>query len=212
MVFLVLSSLVVCSLLSAVFVGLSFSDVLPNLFDKSTEVHTVMPGSGNSDVINEQQTVVASDPENVEELLLLANLLSNSERLQDAIPVFEHALEMSPDDVNARVTFARALVGGGLTSDAEFQYKKALEIAPNDQQANYYLAELYMSLEPPDKAKAIEHYQRAYAADTTTLIGERSKTQLEALGASIGSASPLASPEGTPLPVEYGPASPSAGN
>jgi len=189
-------------MIGGVFVSLSFGDVFGGLFgdDPSDRENYVDP---NSDIIAEQETVVAQDPANLEEILLLANLLGNSNRLGDAIPLYERALEIAPDDVNARVSFARALADGGMEADAELQFQRALELDPESQQAHYYLAELYINREPARTKDALTHYRRAAEIDPSTLIGERSQTQLDTLGAGPPIASP-ATPTSSPVAATPG--------
>jgi cytochrome c-type biogenesis protein CcmH/NrfG len=186
-------------MLAAVFVSLSFSDVFGDLFDDD-DPGTENVADPNRDVIAEQQTVVAENPENVEEILLLANLLGNSDRLPEAIPLYERAIDLAPDDVGVRVGFARALADGSMHADAELQFQRALEIDPDNQQAHYYLAEMLVSLPTPREAEAIEHYRRAAEIDPGTLIGERAQTQLDTLGAGTPAASPAADSPASPEP------------
>lgn len=149
----------------------------------------------NTDLIAEQQTIVAAAPDDLEEVLLLANLLGNSGRLAEAIPVYERVVELAPDDAEVRLGFARALADGGMRADAELQFRRALELDPGSQAAHYYLAELYLTDSPPRTEEAIVHFREAAALDPTTLIGERASTQL----ASLGAATPVGSPPaGTP--------------
>jgi cytochrome c-type biogenesis protein CcmH/NrfG len=193
----VTSVLVVCSLVGGVFVGLGATDIFGDLFsDDPNEENYLDP---NSDLIAAQQTVVAQSPDDIEAELLLASLMANSGRLGEAIPHYEHVLQLAPDDVDARLSFARALADGGMYADAELQFKRVLEVAPDNQQANYYLAELYMAATPQRVGEAIELYRRAAELDSTTLIGERSQSQLDTLGASDPSASPVASPVASAL-------------
>ncbi|MGI8963471.1 MAG: tetratricopeptide repeat protein [Thermomicrobiales bacterium] len=187
-VFAVVSSLVICAMIGGAFVSLSFTDVFGDLFaDESDRENFVDP---NSDVIGEYETVVAEHPDDLEALLLLANLLGNSNRLAEAIPVYERALAMSPDDVSARVSFARALADGQMHADAELQFEIAIEVDPESQEAHYYLAELYMAWSPVRQDEAIEHYRRVAEIDPDTLRAERSQTQLETLGAGTPMSTP----------------------
>ena len=196
-VLLVITSvLVTCSLVGGIFVGLGATDFFGDLFSGDGDENYIDP---NSDVISAQETVVAEKPDDVEEVLLLASLLANSGRITDAIPHFERALELEPEDVAARISFARALADGTMYADAELQFTRVLDIDPNNQQAHYYLAEMYMAQSPQRTEEAIEHYRAAATIDPDTLIGERSQTQLNALGAGTGpSASPSASPVASP--------------
>ncbi len=191
-IFGIVTMLVICSMIGGVFVGLTFTDIFGDLFsDNGNEENFPDP---NSDIVAAQETVVANNPDDLEDVLLLASLLANTGRLGDAIPHYEHALELAPDDVDARLSFARALADGDMRADAELQFNKVLEIDPDNQQAHYYLAELYMAWEPVRTEEAIPHYQRTVEIDPTTLIGERSQTQLDTLGATMPSTSPAASP------------------
>ncbi|MDQ3442284.1 MAG: tetratricopeptide repeat protein [Chloroflexota bacterium] len=188
-VFAIVSSLVICAMIGGVFVSLSFGDVFGDLFadDTADRENFVDP---NSDIISAQETIVAENPDNLEDLLLLANLLGNSSRLGDAIPLYERALAMSPDDIEARVSFARALADGEMQADAELQFQRALELDAESQPAHYYLAELYINWSPARTAEALVHYQRAAEIDSGTLIGERSQTQLDTMGAGTLAATP----------------------
>jgi len=193
---------VVCGLLGGAFVSLTYSDVFGDLFsDDGSDENWEDP---NEDIIAAQETMVANNPDSVEDILLLANLLGNTGRLGDAIPLYERALELAPDDTAARVAFAQALAAGDLNVDAEFQLLRALEIDPDIQQAHYYLAELYVAWDPPRTDEAIAHYWTVVQIDPTTLIGERAQTQLDTLGAGSPPASPPAgaTPQSTPIGTE----------
>lgn len=182
-------------MLGGVFVSLSASDVFGNLFggDESDSENFVDP---NSDIIAAQETIVARNPDDLEDILLLANLLGNSNRLGDAIPLYERALELAPNDVEARVSFARALADGDMQADAELQFQRAIDLNPESQTAHYYLAELYLVWSPARTAEALDLYRRAAEIDPGTLIGERSQTQLDTLG--LGTPMALPGPAASP--------------
>ncbi len=191
-VFGIITILVICSMIGGVFVGLTFTDVFGDLFSGDGDDENF--ADPNSGVVAEAETVVANNPDDLEDVLFLASLLANIGRLGDAIPHYEHAIDLAPDDVDARLSFARALADGDMQADAELQFTKVLEMDPDNQQAHYYLAELYMAWEPARTQEAIPHYQRSVEIDPTTLIGERSRTRLDTLGATMPQASPAASP------------------
>jgi cytochrome c-type biogenesis protein CcmH/NrfG len=197
LVFAILSSLVICGLIAAALLTVSPANVFDG-FGSADDGEPENAQDPGEDVIAEQQTVVATDPNDVESLLLLANLLGNSNRLGEAIPMFESALQLAPQDVNARLSFARALSDGGMSADAELQFRKALELEPDNQEAHYYLAELFRLSVPPRTSEAIVHYQRAAEIDSTTLRAERSREQLATLGVS----SPAAGPAVQSAPVQ----------
>ncbi len=193
---LIVSSLVICGLVGATFVSLTLTDIFGDLFVSDTDRDNFV--DPNRDIIAAQETIVAQNPDSLEDILLLANMFGNTGRLPDAIPLYERALELAPNDVDARVSFARALADGGLVADAELQFMRALDINPGEQQAHYYLAELYMTSNPVRSEEAIVHYWRVIEIDPGTLIGERAQTRLDSLGSTSPPASPIATPEATP--------------
>jgi len=196
--FIVVSSIVVFSMLIAGLVTAASLDLLGGNSGDDDPAADVNYGESADDVIAAQQTVVAENPDDVNALLLLANLLGNSNRLNEAIPLYEKATRMRPDDASIRLDFARALADGGMQSDAEVQFLKALALQPESQAANYYLAELYRMWTPARISEAIPLYQRAVQVDSQSFIAELAQNQLVALGA----ASPVASPPGSPVPTE----------
>lgn len=150
----------------------------------------------NEDVIEGELTAVAQNPDDAEGMLLLANLLGNSGRLNEAIPWYERVLEIRPDDVAARLDFARALADSGFAADAELQFKRAIELDASSQDAHFYLAELYRAQEPPRIDEAVAAYQRAIEIDPSTFIAQQADQTLRQLGVGtpVASPSPNASP------------------
>jgi cytochrome c-type biogenesis protein CcmH/NrfG len=161
---------------------------------ESTPRAALNPEDTNADLVEAQQTKVAANPDDYEAQVLLANILGNSNRLDEAIPVYEKALLQRPDDVATRLDFARALSDGGKTADAEVQFQKIIELDPGNQAAIYYLAELYRTSTPPRIDEAVPLYQKANSIDPDSFIGEQSANQLAILGIPIGISSPMATP------------------
>lgn len=191
--FVIVSSLVICGMIGAAVFTISADQLLGDA-GQSDEGDLENFRDPSQDLIDEQQIVVANNPDDLEATLLLANLLGNSGRLSEAIPLYERAIDLAPDDVEVRVSFARALADGGMPADAELQFLKALELDPRHQAAHYYLAEMYRMSTPPRTDEAIIHYRQAAEIDTATLIGERAATQL----ATLGGGTPTGSPQATP--------------
>ncbi len=156
----------------------------------------------NDDVISDQMTVMARVPSDTEEVLLLANLLGNSGRLNEAIPLYEQVLRMHPEDSEARVDFARALADGGYDGDAELQFEIAIQGEPGNQVAHFYLAELYRLSQPPRVADAIIEYRAASELDPTSFVGQQAQEILQQFGSATpsitGSATPAVEVTATP--------------
>ncbi len=191
--FIVISGLIVCSILVAGIATISFD----GLFGKSDSTNTTQNYQDpNKDIISEQQTAVAEHPDDPQAIALLANLLGNTGRLKEAIPMYEKALTMRPDDVGIRLDFARALADGNSRADAEAQFWEIFKRDPNNQQGHYYLAELYRTWVPARTDEAISEYRRVIVIDGTSYMAQQSRDQLVSLGASTPVASPIAS--GTP--------------
>lgn len=200
-VVLILSSLVICSLLVTALVAVSATGLFGS---KSGNTPTDVPNyqDPNAGVIGQQETIVAKNPNDVESILLLANMLANSSRLSEAIPYYQKVLNLKPNDAAARLDFARALSDSDLNGDAELQFKKVIAIEPRNQDAHYYLAELYSRWQPARTAEAIVEYQKAFEIDPTTLVGQKSRAALAALGVATPTASPQATPAGPTIPKE----------
>ncbi len=137
--------------------------------------------SPNDDLIEEQMDVVEANPVDVDAILLLANIMANSGRLTEAIPYYEHALSLAPIDAPIRLEYARALANAGLHQYSEFQFQRALEINPNSQEAMYYLAQLYISWDPPRTEEAIALLEGSIEIDSDSFIAEQAKDQLDSI-------------------------------
>jgi cytochrome c-type biogenesis protein CcmH/NrfG len=190
--YIVISSLVVCSLLAVALATVDFSRFFGGNDDDAANFV-----DDNADIIAEQETVVAQNPDDVDEIVFLANLLGNTGRINEAVPYYERAVSLAPDDLGIRLDFARTLSDANLSKDAEAQFLVVLEADPDNQNAHYYLAELYRSWDPARTDEAVAHYQRVVDIDTTTFVSQLAQDQLTSLApGDPGAASPEA--EGTP--------------
>ncbi len=122
-----------------------------------------------------------------------ANYLANTGELSNAIPWYEKAIALAPDDPNVRLDFARSLMAGDMHGDAELQFEKAIELAPDNPEAHYYLAELYYGMDPRRTLDAIEEYERTIELAPESFIAERAQERLVELG--------VGTPEASPSPV-----------
>lgn len=195
--FIAFAMLIVCSLVGSALIYIPFDELFGFGDDGSNPAENIP--DPNEDVIAEQRKIVEENPDDVEAVLLLANILGNSGHLNEAIEYYEKAVELAPDDASARLDFARALADGDLRQDAELQFQKALDLEPDNQAALYYLAELYMEWEPPRQDDAEALYQQAIEADPDTFLASQAKDRLASIAPTpVALASPQASPVGEP--------------
>lgn len=185
--YIVVASLVVCSMIAA---GLSFLDLGSILGGQDDEV-VVDP---NADVIAEQETIVAENPDDVEATVLLASMLGNTNRMSEAIPYYERAIEMAPEDHGIRLDYARSLQQNDLNVDAEAQFLKVLDAEPDNIQANYYLAKLYMDWKPERRAEAMELFQHVVDINPDNFLAQEAKRILDTQGQTSPESSPVVGP------------------
>lgn len=70
----------------------------------------------------------------------LASALANEERWSEAIPHFEHSLQLDPGHVETHVNYGITLNNLGRRDEAIQQFQRALELNPGAADANYNLA------------------------------------------------------------------------
>ena len=185
-IYIIVVSVVVFSLIIAALSTVDFSGLLGG-DEEPTPDYAV-------DSIALQQTAVAADPDDYEAKALLANMLANSGRMPEAIPIYEGLLTEKPEDVTTRVDFAQALQKNDMPNDAEAQFLKVLETDPDNHTAHYYLARLYMDWQPRRQEEATEHFQRVIEIAPDSFLAEQSQGVLD----TMGQATPASSPVGTP--------------
>jgi tetratricopeptide (TPR) repeat protein len=123
------------------------------------------------------------NPNDVNTMLILANIYQNRGEFPAAISWYEKALGLKPDDIEARLAFGKALASYGQNFDAEAQYKKALEIDSRNARAEYYLGELYDRWNPPRPEDAKIHYARASEFEPEGAWGRAARAALNRLNA-----------------------------
>jgi cytochrome c-type biogenesis protein CcmH/NrfG len=190
--YLVISGLVICSMLGVVLATVDFS----GLWQDETEIAHSDP---NEDLVAEQETIVAQDPENLDQVVLLANLLANTGHMQEAMQWYERALELDPGNNGVRLDFARSLQENGMNADAEAQFLQVLDSDPNSLPGHYYLARLYMDWEPQRREDARMHYERVLEINPDSFLSEQAQVELDSMNqttpiASPGASTPVAGP------------------
>lgn len=181
------AALIICSLVGSALVVIPFD----GLFNDDDGADTENIANPNDDLIEEQLSVVEANPDDIDAILLLANIMGNSGRLEEAIPYYEQAVDLAPNEASVRLDFARALSDGELQQDAELQFQRALEIDPESQEATYYLAELYLNWDPPRTEEAVVLLEQSIELDPDSFFAEQAENRLDSI-------SPAGSAEGTP--------------
>jgi cytochrome c-type biogenesis protein CcmH/NrfG len=181
--YIVISGLVVCSMLA---VALATIDLSSFWGDGEQDV-IVDP---NADLIAEQQTAVAGNPEDVDQVVLLANLLANTGRMTEATDWYQRALELAPDDNSIRLDFARSLQANNMVQDAEAQFLRVLENDTSSLSGHYYLAKLYMDWQPQRRADAQVHFERVLEINPDSFLGEQARNELDTFGRATPTGSP----------------------
>lgn len=152
-------------------------------------------GGGNRVEIDQSveqafRSTAVADPNDPSAAAALANYLANTSKLSEAIPWYEKAIALAPNDAIIRLDFAQSLAAGDMNGDAELQFQKAIELAASDPQAHFYLGELYYGMNPQRTIDAIDQYQQTIELGPQTFMAQRAHERLVALGV----ATPIASP------------------
>jgi tetratricopeptide (TPR) repeat protein len=130
----------------------------------------------------ELEAAAIANPGDADAQAAWANVLSNTGRLEQAIPFYEAAIALRPTDWTLRQAFGIALMDGGKLADAEFQFDRIVESDRANPQGWYYLAEVYMRWTPPREDEAIYAYQQTIATGPETYAADLARQQLVALG------------------------------
>jgi len=137
------------------------------------------------------ETAITNNPDDVDLMVVLAEVLANSGRISESIPWFERAIADRPEDAPLRLAFGRALQRNGNDYDAELQLTRAVELDPASPAAPFYLGIFYETREPAQLDDARESYQRAIDVDPGSVIAGQARDRMAALD-------PAASPTGAP--------------
>lgn len=143
------------------------------------------PGSEETEMRERLET----NPDDVDAMIILANLLVNTGRGSEAIGLYERAVNLRPDDIDLRVAFGQTLMRSQHWLDAQLQFERAREINPDDPEPVYLLGTLYQSMNPPKEAEAKEMFETVIQIAPDSVYASRAE---EALAVDSGS------PEATP--------------
>ncbi|HET7035327.1 MAG TPA: tetratricopeptide repeat protein [Thermomicrobiaceae bacterium] len=135
------------------------------------------------------------DPNDVNAMSVLADILANSGRIDEAVPYYEKVIQQKPNDEALRVAFGSALMHANYNGDAEQELLKARELTPSDPQPLYLLGQLYESWQPPRLDDARKMYQAVLDTAPDSSYAARAKDRLSALDIPPA---PSGTPIGTP--------------
>lgn len=162
---------------SLIFAGLSTVD-WASLFPSDAEPTP----DYNTDQVALQQTVVAQNPDDADAQLQLASMMASSGRMQEAIPIYEEAIALDPENPRIRLDFARSLQTNGMPADAEAQFLRVLEQDPDNHTAHYYLGRLYLDWQPRRQQEAVKHFERVVEIAPDSFLAEQATSVLNTLG------------------------------
>jgi len=96
----------------------------------------------------------------------LADALLSEGRLDDALPHFQNAALLQPNNPTSRANLGSALAESGHLQEAIVEYQLAIQLTPNVQiQSRIYESIAALSAALPDYAKVRESYKQALQAD-----------------------------------------------
>jgi cytochrome c-type biogenesis protein CcmH/NrfG len=176
-IFAILGLLVVFSLLFGL-VAIGFNGI-----GRATPTQDPYARSASANLIATYEAKLRDNPNDVNTMIILANILQNQSDFQGAIGWYEKAIALQPDNVEARLAFGKALGSYGQNFDAEAQYRKALEIDPKNAKAEFYLGDLNIRWNPPRPDEARVHYTRASELEPEGAWGRAARGVLDQLNA-----------------------------
>lgn len=104
-------------------------------------------------------------PNNLSLLLLYGRACLEELHLDEAREVFARALDVDPDQTDAQLGIAKVLFLEGNNSGAAVRAERVIFLEPNNAQAHLLLSRVYLS--EGDRAKALDHFDRAAQIDGT---------------------------------------------
>ncbi len=156
--------------------------------NSNTQVQ-VTPGAEEADM----RARIQKNPNDVDAIVILADLLANTGRTSEAIQWYDKAIKLKPDDEALHVAFGSVLMQDNYSLDAELQLKKAHDLNPNDPEPLYLLGQLYEHQPTPQLDQARAMYEQAVKVQSGTVYANLAKERLKELNATPG-ATPGATP------------------
>jgi len=199
--FVVVSLLVVCAIAGGGVLTIVADALQSNDVDVDPEEFNA---DTRNDFIEDLQATVNANPDEPSAMGLLANVLAQDGRIDEAITWYERSLAIDPTNVQVRLSFALSLAEAGKQADSEIQYRRILENDPAQAEAHYYLGELYLTWAPPRPDDAIAEFRQVLTLAPGSVIADRASQSLAALGVATPSAATPDATGSTPAPTQEG--------
>ncbi len=187
--FMIVSVLMVCVIVGGTLLTVIIDAVQSSDDDADPEEFNA---SARDDFVDSLRATVEANPNDAAAMGLLANVLAQDGRIDEAIDWYERSLGIDPTSVQIRLSFALSLADAGKPVDAEVQYRKIIEADPAQAEAWYYLGELYRTWAPPRLDDAVDAYLTVLTLAPGSVIADRANEALAELGIGTPTASPAA--------------------
>lgn len=133
---------------------------------------------------NDPQSLVAAAtarPDDPQTVGALADYFDKTGQYDRALAMYQHYLQLRPDDARARVSVGELLLDSGDIPGAQGQFAQAVALKPTAQteaRAHLGLGNAATAMQPPRLNDALAEYQRAIDLDPTGQIGDDARARL----------------------------------
>lgn len=125
---------------------------------------------------------VRQNPRDLAALVGLGNAYYDTKRWAEAVPWYEKALAVAPNDVNVRTDLGTAFLYSGNPDKAKEQWLKVLEQDPNKVETHYNLGVLYSGQTPPDNEAAAKEWETVIRMAPSSEQAKSAEQKLKAMG------------------------------
>ena len=125
---------------------------------------------------------VRQNPSDYSALVGLGNSYYDAGRWAEAVPWYERALQVNPEDTNVRTDLGTAHLYSGNPERAKQEWFKVLEQDPNKVETHYNLAVLYSQANPPDLEAAAREWETVIRVAPNSEQARQAEKQLKAIG------------------------------
>ena len=135
--------------------------LLPSVI--KVEVRRLIDNGDNETAMTLLEETRALLPGETDLTLLLGLACCHAGKFDRAAPLLREAVKRDSGNAAAFVALGTAHMGLGELGPARVAMEQALKLAPKSPEAHYNMAQILLTVEPPDLAGANEHYRQALA-------------------------------------------------